>query len=74
MLFHPGIDCPVEGQIRKRCAPDPSCMLTCNMTELNDYCSTEICLLNGCVCPEGTVIAEDNNTCVAPSECPLPGS
>ena len=29
-----------------------------------------VCVVNGCQCPSGMVIDEQNNTCVAPAACP----
>ena len=59
--------CPIKGQVRKECASHPSCHQTCNNNET--VLCPEICIVNGCECPDGTVIDEDKNECVAPSEC-----
>ena len=59
--------CPVKGQIRKECASLPSCHLTCNSTE--PVACLDVCIINGCECPTGTVIDEEKNECVALSEC-----
>ena len=62
--------CPIKGQIRKSCAPDPSCMAKCNSSDDNGPC-LELCVVNGYVCPNGTIIInEKTNECVAPDECP----
>ena len=58
--------CPVKGQVRVDCAT--TCVVTCaNMNSLS-FCP-EICQLNGCECPQGTVINEKINTCVRPADC-----
>ena len=59
--------CPIEGQIRKKCASHPGCHQTCNTTE--PVACPAVCIVNGCECPDGTVIDEDKNKCIAPSEC-----
>ena len=61
------IVCPIKGQIRRECASHPSCHQTCNNTEPT-ICPA-VCVINGCECPEGTVIDEDNQECVLQSEC-----
>lgn len=61
------IACPIKGQIRKECAAHPSCHQTCNTTGL--VVCPAICIPNGCQCPNGTVIDETKNECIAPSEC-----
>ena len=60
--------CPVKGQVRSECASHPSCHHTCNNTNDPLPCP-RVCIVNGCECPNGTVIDEDTNECVAPSEC-----
>ena len=59
--------CPIKGQVRKDCASDPGCHPTCGDTA--PISCPAICIINGCECPNGTVIDEDKNECVAPSEC-----
>ena len=59
--------CPVKGQIRKECASLPSCHRRCNSADL--IACPKVCVENGCECPEGTVIDEVINECVAPSQC-----
>ena len=59
--------CLIKGQVRKECASHPSCHQTCNNNE-TAICP-EICIVDGCECPNGTVIDEDINECVTPSEC-----
>ena len=61
-------NCPVEGQVRKECASHPNCALTCNTT--GPVVCPLVCIVDGCECPNGTVIDEAKNECVAPSECP----
>ena len=60
--------CPVKGQVRRECAAHPSCHQTCNNTNDQIACPL-VCIVGGCECPNGTVINEDTNECVAPSEC-----
>ena len=59
--------CPIEGQVRKECASHPGCHQTCNTTE--PVACPAVCIVNGCECPDGTVIDEDKNKCVTPREC-----
>ena len=59
--------CPIEGQVRKECASHPNCHQTCNTT--GSVVCPRACIVNGCECPDGTVIDEDKNECVAPREC-----
>ena len=33
-----------------------------------------VCVVNGCECPAGTVINEETNSCVPPSDCPGTGT
>ena len=61
------IGCPVEGQTRRECAS--SCDITCANVNTIVTCR-QVCVNNGCQCPSGTVIDEQTNTCVAPSDCP----
>jgi len=63
----PLIACPIEGQVRMECASHPLCHRTCN--QLAGGPCPRICIVNGCECPAGTVIDEDKQQCVAPSEC-----
>ena len=61
------LDCPVGGQIRVECASP--CNTTCaNMNTL--LACPAVCVINGCQCPSGMVIDEQNNTCVVPAACP----
>ena len=57
----------MKGQIRKPCAAHPNCTHKCGSTE--PIACPEICMINGCECPNGTVVDEAKNECVAPSEC-----
>jgi len=57
------------GQIRDECASDPSCHFTCDIRDTPLPCPRN-CVVNGCECPAGTVIDEDKNQCVDPTECP----
>ena len=68
ILFE-NIACPIQGQVRSRCASDPSCHTTCENRFTPRPCPT-ICVIGGCECPRGTVINEDSNMCVPPDECP----
>ena len=61
--------CPIKGQIRKECAAHPNCVKTCNNTGELLVCQEE-CIINGCECPDGTVIDMDKNECVELGECP----
>ena len=65
------VECPYEGQIREECAPHPSCSSTCDI--LNGVAAAhpciETCVVNGCVCPNGTISNEASKKCVTPSEC-----
>jgi len=75
------IACRIKGQIREDCAPDPSCFRTCDsISEIapNIPC-LERCVINGCVCPNGTVLNKKRTECVTPDQCkgmyiPLPNS
>ena len=60
-------DCStIKGQVIKEYASRPNCTKTCNNTIAcaQDYVSY------GCECPNETVVDEERNECVAPSECP----
>ena len=59
--------CPIKGQIRKGCASHPSCHQACNST--GPTLCPQICIVNGCECPDGQVIDWDTNECVTPNEC-----
>ena len=61
--------CPVKGQVRKECAAHPDCHRTCNNTHDPTIVCPLVCIVNGCECPEGTVIDEARNECVTPKEC-----
>ena len=61
------IACPIKGQIRKECASHPDCHQACNTTEPT-VCPA-VCIVNGCECPNGTVIDETIKQCIASSEC-----
>ena len=50
-----------------KCATHPSCHQTCSDT--GSLVCPLACIFNGCECPNGTVIDEATNECVAPSEC-----
>ena len=60
--------CPIEGQTRMECAS--ACNITCANVNTTVLCP-QVCVVNGCQCPSGTVIDEQTNTCIAPSNCPL---
>ena len=61
------VDCPIKGQVRKECASHPGCHRTCNSTDPM-FCP-KICVINGCECPNGTVIDVEKKECVALNEC-----
>ena len=63
------VACPAKGQIRIHCAPLSTCAATCSNNGTPRPCPL-ICDDYGCVCPNGTVLDEDNNECVDASECP----
>jgi len=65
-----GSECPIKGQIRKDCASHITCHHTCNNLDENRPCLA-VCIINGCECPDGTVIDVDKGECVAPNECPV---
>ena len=60
-------DCPISGQVQVECASP--CSTTCSNVNEVLICPT-VCVINGCQCPRGTVIDEQSNTCVHPSDCP----
>ena len=49
--------CLIKGQVRRECASHPGCHQTCNST--GPVACPAICIVNGCECPNGTVIDED---------------
>ena len=51
------------------CASQPECSTTCANMNMVSVCPL-VCVVNGCECPTGTVIDEQSNNCVAPSDCP----
>lgn len=59
--------CPIKGQIRRECASHPSCHQTCNGS-VSDVCYLS-CIINGCECPNGTVIDTVKFECVQLHEC-----
>ena len=69
LLFFVYAACPILGQIRSECASLSSCHLTCDNRNTTQICPL-VCVINGCECPAGTVIDEDKNECVDPTECP----
>jgi len=52
------------------CASHPDCTKTCINKNFGPIICPEVCIINGCVCPNGTVVDEAKNECVASSECP----
>ena len=68
LLYH-SAECPVEGQVRKRCATPENCTQTCDNRNKSISCS-QVCNVNGCECPQGTVINKLTDQCVKPEECP----
>ena len=50
-----------------------ACNTTCANMNMGIVCP-QVCVTNGCQCPSGTVIDEQSNTCVGPSDCPSTGS
>ena len=62
--------CPFEGQIRTGCAPHLDCTKYCNDTDEPLKSCIESCVVNGCECPNGTVVDEEKNACVPLGECP----
>ena len=50
----------------------PLCPTTCSNVGVASPCPT-VCV-GGCGCPEGTVIDEEQQRCVMPSQCPDKGS
>lgn len=65
-------ECTIKGQMMKECASHPSCVKTCNSTYNTTPCAHK-CIPYGCECPNGTVVNERRNECVAPRTCPPPG-
>ena len=61
--------CPIKGQVRKPCASDSSCHRTCANQFIFFLPCPEVCIVNGCECPDGLLINEDNNECIAGSKC-----
>ena len=59
--------CPIKGQVRSECASHPSCHQTCTSTGPTPC--PAICIVNGCECPNGTVIDEAKKECVPRREC-----
>ena len=52
------------------------CASLCNTTCTNMYMELacpDQCATNGCQCPSGTVVDEQSNTCVVPSNCSSTG-
>ena len=47
----------------------PDCTKTCNNTGELLICP-EVCNVNGCECPDGTVVDVDKKECVELGECP----
>jgi len=45
-----------------------ACTLTCSNYNTPQACP-DVCIVNGCQCPYGTVIDEVTNSCIPPSEC-----
>ena len=61
--------CPIKGQVRKPCASDSSCHRTCANRFFFFLPCPEVCIVDGCECPDGLLINEDNNECIADSKC-----
>ena len=70
LTLHYFTECPFEGQNRTGCAPHPDCTKYCNDTDEPLKSCLESCVVNGCECPNGTVVDEEKNACVPLSECP----
>ena len=62
-------DCTIKGQVNKECASHPNCTKTCNNRN-NPVACIQACIPYGCECPNGMVVDEERNECVATSECP----
>ena len=62
-------ECPIEGQIRRRCAIPENCTQTCDNRDEPMQCSTD-CNFTGCYCPEGMVVNTLINRCVVTQGCP----
>ena len=60
--------CPIKGQVRLECARHPSCHGRCNRNDNNTICPL-VCIVNGCECPNGTIIDDVKKECVAPNNC-----
>ena len=63
------VGCPYEGQVFMDCAP--LCPATCSNMSMASPCP-RVCV-EGCGCPEGMVIDEEQRRCVMPSQCPNKG-
>jgi len=63
--------CLVAGQVNSECAS--VCNITCANMNTPQVCPL-VCVVNGCECPAGTVINEETNSCVPPSDCPGTGT
>lgn len=63
-------ECPIKGQNRTGCALHPNCTISCKDTDQPLKTCPEVCVVNGCECPRGTVVDEKKNECVPLSECP----
>ena len=61
--------CPIKEQIRKECALHPNCTRTCSNVNKSVDCP-DVCIFNGCECPNGTVADKKNMECIPQSECP----
>ena len=48
------------------------CNITCANMNTPQVCPL-VCVVNGCECPAGTVINEETNSCVPPTDCPGTG-
>ncbi|XP_065920034.1 kielin/chordin-like protein [Dysidea avara] len=59
--------CLVAGQVHSECAS--VCNITCANMNTPQVCPL-VCVVNGCECPAGTVINEETNSCVPPTDCP----
>lgn len=69
MYFILFTECTIKGQVITECASHPNCTETCNNRN-NPVACTQDCIPYGCECPNGTVVDEERNECVAPSGCP----
>ena len=59
-------DCPIAGQERRECAS--ACNTTCS--NYRAIVCPQLCVVNGCQCPVGSVINEETNSCVILENCP----